>query len=114
MDHEGCSSGGASAPVTFTFAFNDSNFSDRVLQIDILAVPEKFDAESSCARQKKRRRADHNTEAGMLLLPFPSHQIYTTQVKSSDAQDVPVYLLSKRLKATVSLLRVVVDIWIKS
>jgi hypothetical protein len=30
--------------------------------------------------------------------------------KSSDAQDVAVYLLSKRLKATVSLLRVVVDI----
>ncbi|XP_024380930.1 BTB/POZ domain-containing protein At2g46260 isoform X2 [Physcomitrium patens] len=63
MDHEGCSSGGTSAPTTYTFAFNDSNFSDRVLRIEVVAASEKNDAGSTSARQKKRRRADRNTEA---------------------------------------------------
>ena len=83
MDHEGCSSGGMSAPTTYTFAFNDSNFSDRMLRIEVVAVSEKNDGDSTSARQKKRRRADRNTEAGSLgfvclfrlcLPPFPRVQ----------------------------------------
>lgn len=66
MDHEGCSSGAMSAPTTYTFAFNDSNFSDRMLRIEVVAVSEKNDGDSTSARQKKRRRADRNTEAGSL------------------------------------------------
>ncbi|KAG6557229.1 hypothetical protein Mapa_001156 [Marchantia paleacea] len=66
MDHES-NSGGADAPPNFTFAFNDSNFSDRVLRIEIVAAPpdSKLDVEGSTtgadwARHKKRRRADRN------------------------------------------------------
>ena len=66
MDHEGCSSGGMSAPTTYTFAFNDSNFSDRVLRIEVVAASEKNDAGGTSARQKKRRRADRTTEAGLV------------------------------------------------
>lgn len=62
MDPEGCSSGGMSAPTIFTFAFNDSNFSDRVLRIEVVATSEKNDASGTSARQKKRRRADRTTE----------------------------------------------------
>lgn len=66
MDPEGCSSGGMSAPTTYTFAFNDSNFSDRVLRIEVVATSEKNDASGTSARQKKRRRADRTTEAGLV------------------------------------------------
>lgn len=66
MDHEGCSSAGMSAPTTFTFAFNESNFSDRVLRIEVVAVPDKLDGDIRSARQKKRRRGDRSTEAGVL------------------------------------------------
>lgn len=64
MDPEGCSSGGMSAPTIFTFAFNDRNFSDRVLRIEVVATSEKNDASGTSARQKKRRRADRTTEQG--------------------------------------------------
>jgi hypothetical protein len=70
MDHEGCSSGGMSAPTTYTFAFNDSNFSDRMLRIEVVAASEKNDAGGTSARQKKRRRADRTTEAGLVFCPF--------------------------------------------
>lgn len=69
MDHEGCSSGGMSAPTTYTFAFNDSNFSDRVLRIEVVAVSEKNDAGSASSRQKKRRRAHRHSEAGSVCGP---------------------------------------------
>lgn len=51
----------------FAFAFNDSNFSDRVLRIEIIADPPeaRFDSDGGCqtladwaARKTKRRRGD--------------------------------------------------------
>ncbi|KAL6986355.1 Boi protein [Sarracenia purpurea var. burkii] len=58
----------------FAFAFNDSNFSDRVLRIEIVAdVPEsKSDAEgcssiADWARNRKRRREDIKKEDDVLM-----------------------------------------------
>lgn len=57
--------GGDSARPNFTFAFDNSNFSDRVLRIEVVATP--ADAKTSgggsatndhWARHRKRRRAD--------------------------------------------------------
>jgi hypothetical protein len=68
MDHES-NSGGASAAPNYTFAFNDSNFSDRVLRLEIVAMPpdSKSDVAGSAAsddwaRHKKRRRADRGAD----------------------------------------------------
>lgn len=69
----------------FAFAFNDSNFSDRVLRIEIMAGPSysKSDADGCCslfdwARNRKRRREDlkkdvqidNDTIEGLFLFPF--------------------------------------------
>lgn len=62
----------------FAFAFNDRNFSDRVLLIEI--VPDSPGAKldvvgcstvSDWARNRKRRRAEIKRDSGMyLILPF--------------------------------------------
>lgn len=66
-------SGSAGAPPNFAFAFNDSNFSDRILRIEIMASPteSKSDGEgcnsiADWARNRKRRREDIKKEAGFL------------------------------------------------
>ncbi|GMQ05613.1 hypothetical protein CsSME_00050575 [Camellia sinensis var. sinensis] len=74
MDSDFSPGGGLSGSGTdtdFAFAFNDSNFSDRVLRIEIVPdLPEsKLDSEgcSSIAvwdRNRKRRREDIKKETG--------------------------------------------------
>ncbi|XWS38275.1 hypothetical protein CRYUN_Cryun19dG0117500 [Craigia yunnanensis] len=65
----GEASGSGSADSDFGFAFNDSNFSDRVLWIEILRdLPETKSGGDSCssiadwARNRKRRREDFKRE----------------------------------------------------
>lgn len=55
----------------FSFAFNDSNFSDRVLKIEIVAgLPDVKSAGDGCssitewARNRKRRREDVKNDKG--------------------------------------------------
>lgn len=75
------SPGGLSASSSdsdFAFAFNDSNFSDRVLRIEIIPdLPEtKSDGEGGCtsiadwARNRKRRREEIKREGGNVLFEF--------------------------------------------
>lgn len=59
----------------FEFAFNSSNFSDRVLRIEIVAGPaeSKSDGEgcssiAEWARHRKRRREDIKKEKGITLV----------------------------------------------
>lgn len=73
MESESQYSGSTGAPPNFAFAFNDSNFSDRILRIEIMASPteSKSDGEgcnsiADWARNRKRRREDIKKEAGFL------------------------------------------------
>ena len=74
MDHESVSSGRRMAPSNFEFAFNDSNFSDRMLRIEVMAEPSTLNFEDGTAtiadwaRNRKRRRAEAKRNAGILLL----------------------------------------------
>ncbi|XP_024628286.1 BTB/POZ domain-containing protein POB1 isoform X1 [Medicago truncatula] len=61
--------GGSSSDADFGFAFNDSNFSDRVLRIEIMADPvdpqpdsENCTSIADWARHRKRRREDIKKE----------------------------------------------------
>ncbi|KAL0426076.1 UNVERIFIED_CONTAM: BTB/POZ domain-containing protein POB1 [Sesamum radiatum] len=66
MDSDSSSSPTAGGDPDFGFAFNDSNFSDRVLRIEIVADPPEAPPESEAcrtladwaARKSKRRRGD--------------------------------------------------------
>ena len=58
----------------FGFAFNDNNFSDRVLRIEIMAEPSdaKCDGDGCCslldwARHRKRRREDLKKDQGFVF-----------------------------------------------
>lgn len=83
MDSESSPSGAAGASVSdsdFAFAFNDSNFSDRLLRIEIVAdLPESKGDGEGCnsiadwARNRKRRREEIKKENGnrkLFLLGF--------------------------------------------
>lgn len=66
-----------STDADFGFAFNDSNFSDRILRIEIMDDPVEArpDAEgcttiADWARHRKRRREDIKKENGISLLLF--------------------------------------------
>jgi hypothetical protein len=68
------SSGVSAADADFAFAFNDSNFSDRMLRIEILGdPPENMPDSEACisiadwARHRKRRREDIKKENGKIL-----------------------------------------------
>ncbi|XP_010251563.1 PREDICTED: BTB/POZ domain-containing protein POB1 isoform X2 [Nelumbo nucifera] len=75
MDSDFSSSGnGVSSDGDFAFAFNDSNFSDRLLRIEIMAgLPENKSDGEGCnsiadwARNRKRRREDIKKEADFTL-----------------------------------------------
>lgn len=61
----------------FAFAFNDSNFSDRVLRIEIIPdLPETKSDGDGCtsiadwARNRKRRREDIKKDSGKRILAF--------------------------------------------
>lgn len=64
MEHDGLYGGHASDPPNFAFAFNDSNFSDRILRFEIMACPPTMKPEDGTssiadwARNRKRRRDD--------------------------------------------------------
>lgn len=69
---------GSTSDADFAFAFNDSNFSDRVLRIEIMADPADAGPDSDgCAtiadwaRHRKRRREDIRKDTGPLS-PTPS------------------------------------------
>ncbi|KAJ4954221.1 hypothetical protein NE237_031053 [Protea cynaroides] len=76
------SPGGHSIPdFDFAFAFNDSNFSDRVLRIEIMAglLENKSDGEgcntiADWARNRKRRREDIKKENATDLITFPGEE----------------------------------------
>ncbi|KAH9731707.1 BTB/POZ domain-containing protein POB1 [Citrus sinensis] len=66
----------------FGFAFNDSNFSDRLLRIEIMGDPpeSRSDGEgctsiADWARDRKRRRADTQKDNGLDLSACPEEQI---------------------------------------
>ncbi|KAK6918279.1 hypothetical protein RJ641_016701 [Dillenia turbinata] len=68
------SSSSSSSEADFAFAFNDSNFSDRLLRIEIMAgsPDSKSDADgcttlADWARNRKRRREDIKKENGLSL-----------------------------------------------
>ncbi|CAM6122035.1 unnamed protein product [Calypogeia fissa] len=97
MDHES-SSGGASAAPNYTFAFNDSNFSDRVLRIEIVAGPPDSKSDAGVAtgiddwaRHKKRRRADRGAERrpvqGGVLMSGMTTDGQEEQVMNGDLND---------------------------
>lgn len=71
MEFDSPCSGQAMPPPNFAFAFNDSNFSDRVLRIEIMAGPATMKAEDGTtsiadwARNRKRRRADAKKDAAV-------------------------------------------------
>jgi len=78
------SRGGSTSDADFAFAFNDSNFSDRVLRIEIM--PDPVDARpdsdgcttiADWARHRKRRREDIKKDNGPLSLSLPlCHCLY--------------------------------------
>ncbi|WOK91394.1 hypothetical protein Cni_G00085 [Canna indica] len=63
-----------SSDQNFEFAFNSSNFSDRVLQIEIVAdhpeVTSDGEGRSGLARQRKRRREEFNKEKDLNLTSY--------------------------------------------
>ena len=68
------SRGASASDADFGFAFNDSNFSDRILRIEIMGDPVESRADSEgCtsiadwARHRKRRREDIKKEHGISL-----------------------------------------------
>ncbi len=68
--------GGSVSDSDFAFAFNDSNFSDRVLKIEIIPdMPETKSDGDGCtsiadwARNRKRRREEIKKDAGKRI-PF--------------------------------------------
>ncbi|KAF8412162.1 hypothetical protein HHK36_000120 [Tetracentron sinense] len=70
-DFSPCGNSGVPSDADFAFAFNDSNFSDRVLRIEIMAeLPESKSDGEGCnsiaywATNRKRRREDMKKENG--------------------------------------------------
>ena len=72
MESEWSRGGGSSSDADFGFAFNDSNFSDRILQIEVMGDPVDARPDSQAcatiadwARHRKRRREDIKKENGI-------------------------------------------------
>jgi hypothetical protein len=71
------SSGRRLPPPNFEFAFNDSNFSDRMLRIEVMAEPSTLNFEDGTAtiadwaRNRKRRRAEAKRNAGRKRMEGP-------------------------------------------
>nr|ADW41580.1 BTB domain protein [Nicotiana benthamiana] len=81
----------------FAFAFNDSNFSDRVLRIEIVGDSLDGDGASDShgchsladwARNRKRRREDFKKENALDITACPEEQIIScNQIDSEDADN---------------------------
>ncbi|XP_061349845.1 BTB/POZ domain-containing protein POB1-like isoform X1 [Gastrolobium bilobum] len=76
------SRGSSTSDADFAFAFNDSNFSDRVLRIEIMCDPvdtrpdiEGVTTIADWARHRKRRREDIKKENVVDVTPLPDEQI---------------------------------------
>jgi hypothetical protein len=74
MESEWAHGGGSTSDADFGFAFNDSNFSDRVLRIEIMPDPVDPQPDSELcttiadwARHRKRRREDVKKENGIFF-----------------------------------------------
>ncbi|KAF6162086.1 hypothetical protein GIB67_008215 [Kingdonia uniflora] len=88
--------GGATSASDFAFAFNDSNFSDRVLQIEIVAgLPDNKSDLEGCssiadwARNRKRRREDIKKDNPLEVSVYQEeHILNCTQ---PDTEDVLAY-----------------------
>jgi hypothetical protein len=89
---------GSSSEGDFGFAFNDSNFSDRLLRIEILGGPSdsRSDAEgctsiADWARHRKRRREDNKKDNGVAIsdiVACAEEQILTDN-NQPDMDDAP-------------------------
>ncbi|XP_059312536.1 BTB/POZ domain-containing protein POB1-like [Lycium ferocissimum] len=78
----------------FGFAFNDSNFSDRVLQIEIMGDPQpdsdSFHSQSLAdwARNRKRRREDINKDMALDITTCPEEQVIScNQIDTEDVEN---------------------------
>ncbi|KDP25348.1 hypothetical protein JCGZ_20504 [Jatropha curcas] len=87
---------GSGSDPDFAFAFNDSNFSDRVLRIEIIPdLPETKSDGDPCtsiadwARNRKRRREDIKKESAAEVIGQSEEQIIN--VNMPDTEDVVVY-----------------------
>ncbi|KAI4355175.1 hypothetical protein L6164_003971 [Bauhinia variegata] len=85
------SRGSSSSEADFGFAFNDSNFSDRILRIEIMGDPVEArpDAEGCTsifdwARHRKRRREDIKKENAVDLTLCPDEQIMSCNQPDMD------------------------------
>ncbi|KAK8718309.1 hypothetical protein V6N13_045546 [Hibiscus sabdariffa] len=81
MDSD-CTRGAAGSGGDFGFAFNDSNFSDRILRIEIMGGPsdcapdgEGCTSIADWARHRKRRREDIKKENALDLSICPEEQV---------------------------------------
>lgn len=84
-------SSGVNGPANFAFAFNDSNFSDRVLRIEIMAGSAESKSEgdgcesiADWAKNRKRRREGVNKEAE-ILEGCEEHIMFNSQPDTDDA-----------------------------
>ncbi|KAF8113789.1 hypothetical protein N665_0045s0033 [Sinapis alba] len=98
MDDSSFSRHESSSDGDFGFAFNDSNFSDRLLRIEIMGGPSdsRSDGEgctsiADWARHRKRRREDHKKGNGVTvsdIVACPEEQIITDN-NLPDMDDCP-------------------------
>ncbi|MED6125067.1 Boi protein [Stylosanthes scabra] len=82
MESDWSRGGDAASEADFGFAFNDSNFSDRILRIEIMEDPvdARTDSEACAtiadwARHRKRRREDIKKENAVDLALLPEEQV---------------------------------------
>lgn len=76
------SPGRVGSPPDFAFAFNDKNFSDRILRIEIVSdnfgtenvAEDEFDAVDEVGGHRKRRREEIKNDQGKKI--NPQFQIY--------------------------------------
>ncbi|KAI0496411.1 hypothetical protein KFK09_022727 [Dendrobium nobile] len=80
----------------FEFAFNSSNFSDRVLRIEIVAAPAESKADGDCcasfsdwARHRKRRREDIKKDKAVEFAVYNSDNIL--DCNQPDTEDTVAY-----------------------
>ncbi|XP_075641945.1 BTB/POZ domain-containing protein POB1-like isoform X2 [Castanea sativa] len=94
MDSDCATAGLGPGPVSdsdFAFAFNDSNFSDRVLRIEIIPdLPETKSDGDGCtsiadwARNRKRRREDIKKDSAVDVLVHCEEQILTCSMPDTE------------------------------
>ncbi|KAG4938098.1 hypothetical protein JHK84_044347 [Glycine max] len=97
MESEWSRGGGGTSDADFAFAFNDSNFSDRVLRIEIMNDPVDARPDSDAcatiadwARHRKRRREDIKKDNGVDLASVPDEQVlngHQSEVDECENQD---------------------------